>query len=169
MFVWVAMAFVAVLVVVTALLPKGGSMRVHGEVPQAAEKIFAVLTDMTKAPTWLPNCESASALTGRDGPARRQQVHFKTAAGAVIADQQVTTWIAPRQYGWKQGPTAAYPGLEELRIVFTLSGTKDKTQVEILGDWAAAGFLSKWAVRFSMPKRMRGEFEQIVANLRSCC
>ena len=157
-------AAVAMLAVVSLLvLPKTKTIRVVRTIPATAPAIFAIVSDIGRMPSWYPNAVSAEKKAGRDGPARRQLVSVNEGGSTHEHEQQVTTWINDRQYGWKETP--AVGPLTEHRTVFTLTDRGAQTEVELLGEWTARTLLAKIHANFARAAQERARFEAILANV----
>jgi hypothetical protein len=147
--------------VALVLLPKTKSVRVVAAVPGKAGPIFALVTDVARAKDWVPGCVGAEKLTQRDGPARRQRIRY---ADGRSSEQQVSTWLADRQYGWKETPPEG--PLAENRVVFTLTEREGTTDVEIIGEWTARGLFTKLFANFGQPAVARKVFAEMHGNIR---
>lgn len=143
------------------LLPKTKTARTVARVPAKASAVFALITDVSRAIDWVPGCSGAEKITMKDGPARRQRILY---ADGRSAEQQVTTWLSDRQYGWKETPATG--PLAENRVVFTLTERDGATDVEILGEWTARGLLTKLFANFGQPAVAKKTFAAMQENIR---
>ena len=163
--VYLIAALLVAVIVFLLILPKTHTLRITGNLATTPEKIFSVITDLTKAPQWVPHCTHAVKTDGRDGAARKQKVSFeKEGAASTSEDQQVTTWVDNRQYGWKL--LQASGSRADARTVITLTQRQNITEVEILGEWTASSWLGKIPAAFSEPKRLRADYEEMISRLR---
>lgn len=151
---------VALDILLFVLLPKTKSARVVKSLRAKPAQIYALITDVEQAPKWIPNCTRGERTAGRDGPARRQVLSY---ADGVSTEQQVTTWVADRQYGWKETPP--HGPLSESRTVFTLTERGDVTEVEILGEWTARSMLTKLYANFGHPAVVRRTYDAMLASI----
>ncbi len=163
-----AVYFIIALLVVAILfllvIPKTRSLRITGMLPTSPDKIFPVLTDLSKTPQWIPQCTKAIKTDGRDGAARKQRVTYVSEGASHEQDQQVTTWVDNRQYGWKQlHPTGPFA---DARTVITLTKRENHTEIEILGEWTASSLFAKIPATFSEPKRLREHYEGMILKLQ---
>lgn len=142
------------------LLPKTKSARVVKSLRAKPATIYALITDPQNAPKWVPHCTRGEKTAGRDGPARRQALTY---ADGVTTEQQVTTWVADRQYGWKETPP--HGPLSESRTVFTLTERGALTEVEILGEWTARSMLTKLYANFGHPAVVRRTYEAMLDSI----
>jgi hypothetical protein len=161
---------IVLLIVATALLPRTTSVRVKGRVEAPASHVFRMLTDLPEAGRWIPNFIAADRVAGKDGPARRHRITHKEDGRLVESLQQVTSWMPGKQYGWKHVEDVVggkvQRRFDEQRTVLTLLEQSGETEIEIVGEWTAGGFLNRWPARFSRPKRVQAHFENILDLLR---
>jgi uncharacterized protein YndB with AHSA1/START domain len=149
--------------IVLLVLPKTKTMRVERRIKAPANQLYALLTDLSQTPKWYPGGISAERTSERDGAARRQRLVVQAGSGSMAIDQQVTTWVNDRQYGWKELPAAG--PLQEVRTVFTLTEHGPETDVEILGEWTARSMITKIYANFGHPKLTKQQFDRILDNL----
>jgi uncharacterized protein YndB with AHSA1/START domain len=163
--VYIAAALLVASIVFLLALPKTNALRLTRKVPVPAEKLFATLTDLQAAPRWIPHCTAAIKTGGRDSAARKQRVSYDENGARRDEEQLVTTWVDNRQYGWKLSPPTG--SLADARTVVTLTARGAETEVEILGEWTAAGLFAKLPAKFGETKRLREHYEGMLSRLES--
>jgi uncharacterized protein YndB with AHSA1/START domain len=129
-----------------------------GQVPAAIDLVFAVLTDPTRMPDWLPGCTRAE-ITDLMRQGARIQARFPRNR---VTEFEVVDYAPPYRFGWvERGQRNGW------RLWFRLNATGRATAVTICEVWAPTS-VAAWVwgklIRRRHPERQVGA---ILATLQS--
>jgi uncharacterized protein YndB with AHSA1/START domain len=122
-----------------------------------AEKLFALLTDVTRMPQWLPGCRAVE-LAGPVRKGARLRVHFVSGRSTEL---EIVDFTPPSSLGWSDRE-----GRRGSQLFFQLKFGGAATQLVMKDVWTPRG-VGDW-IRGSLLKRRKAArmFGTAVNNLR---
>jgi len=122
-----------------------------------SDKVFALLTDITRMPQWLPGCRSVE-LAGPLKKGARLRVHFHSGR---TTELEIVDFTPPTSLGWSDRE-----GRRGSQLYFQLKFGGAATQLIMKEVWTPKG-IGDW-IRGSLLKRRRTNktFATAVNNLR---
>lgn len=122
-------------------------------------EVFAALTDPSRMPQWLPGCTGARC----DVPFKKG-VRFTAWFGARVTDFEIVDFGPPTTFGWveRRGRSRR----PSWKTFFRLEWNGGSTSLTIRDVWIAPSVLAWVRGRFFERRRVRGQLDAIVQNLR---
>jgi len=133
------------------------SSTMSASIAYPAEKLFALLTDVTRMPQWLPGCRAVE-LTGPVKKGARLRVHFVSGRSTEL---EIVDFTPPSSLGWSDRE-----GRRGSQLFFQLKFGGAATQLVMKDVWTPRG-VGDW-IRGSLLKRRKAArmFGTAVNNLR---
>ena len=121
------------------------------------ERVFAVLTDPERIPTWLPMCESIET----DGPMRRGSKLRVRFADHRLTTFDIVDFQPPRTFGWIERG-----GREGAKTFFRLDFAGGATALTVKDVWTPPSFMSWFRARFFPKRNTKRQMDRAVQSLR---
>src|SRR6185312_12321992 len=71
-----------------------------GTVGAPSNDVFALITDPTRMPEWLPGCVAVTPAANRKGKGDRHRIQFQRKGRRVDAEIEIIEYSPPTGYGW---------------------------------------------------------------------
>ncbi len=81
-------------------MPGTVSFTYSGTIAAPMEKVYAVLTDPTQMPDWLPSCKAVQAPREGRGKGERWMLRMIDAHGPVTVEIEIVDFSPPSTFGW---------------------------------------------------------------------
>ena len=124
-------------------------------VPAPIDRVFALLTDPSRMPQWLPGCSSVDANGVKKGA--RIKPHF----GTRVTEFEVVDFVPPRTFGWvERGQRRGS------KTFFRLDPAGDATSVTVQIVWVPASLFAWVRGRFFPKRDVQRQLNKTIENLR---
>lgn len=125
-------------------------------VAASAVQLFALLTDPSRIPEWMPGCDSVRCETPL-----RKGARFTARFGGRETEYEVVDFAPPATFGWvERGQRHGW------KTFFRLDTTARATAVTIRHVWVPRSFGASLRARFFEKRGVRQQLTMILANLR---
>jgi len=137
------------------------SLTYSGLVGVSIEEVFALITDPTRMPEWLPNCTNVVPGPGRGGKGDRHRLHFERNGRKADAVIEIIEYVPPTTYGWVE---IIYR--RGSKTFFKLEFQGGVTRITMKHVWIPSGIRAWLLGQFYRRRNAHRMFDGLLQNLR---
>ncbi|HEY7192387.1 MAG TPA: SRPBCC family protein [Gemmatimonadales bacterium] len=138
------------------------SFTYSASIPASIERVFDLISDPLRMPTWLPRCVDVKATTNdRVGKGARYKVTFQRETTRQESVIEIIDYSPPHTFGWVEIYDRAGS-----KTFFGLGFAGGSTKVSLKHIWNPSGFGSWLRGQFYRRRNAHRMFEALINNLR---
>ncbi len=137
------------------------SFTYSGSVGVTIDKVFALLTDPTRMPDWLPGCRSVKPAADPRGKGDRHRVVFERNGKRVEAEIEIIDYQPPTTFGWVEIRRRA-----GAKTFFKLQFAGGATLITMKYVWAPASWRAWLLGQLFRRRDVHRMFDALLQNLR---
>jgi len=124
-------------------------------IPTPISKLFEILSDPSRIPTWMPHCHAAKC----DGPLRKKS-RVTLEFGRRSVEVTISEFTAPTSLGWTERKPR-----DGAQVFFQLDFGGGTTTLTVKEVWPTSGIRGWWGKLFGR-RNAKKRFDGMVQNLR---
>jgi uncharacterized protein YndB with AHSA1/START domain len=137
------------------------SLRYTGTVGVSIDKVFALISDPTRMPEWLPNCTMAVPGPQHKGKGDRHRIRFERKGRKIDIVIEVIEFEPPTTYGWVE-----IIHRRGSKTFFKLQFAGGSTRITMLHLWVPGSWRAWLIGQFYRRRNAHRMFDGLLQNLR---